>query len=89
LTRGEQPKTWKSMKECFGIQARGPQKREALGISPVCPMVNPALKVALENCHLSTTWQESQLMFRNNGLLHHNVIIAAGLLSQAQAGKPL
>jgi len=24
---------------------------------------------------------ESELMFRNNGLLHHNVIIAAGLLS--------
>ena len=36
--------------------------------------------VALENVHLPTTWQESELMFRNNGLLHHNVIIAAGLL---------
>jgi len=31
-----------------------------------------------------TTWQESDLMIHNNGLLHHNVIIAAGLLSEAQ-----
>jgi len=23
-------KIWKTVKECFGIQARGPQKREAL-----------------------------------------------------------
>jgi len=30
---------------------------------------------------LPITWQESELMFRNNGLLHHNVIIAAGILS--------
>ena len=39
--------------------------------------------VALENGYLPllTTWQESELMFNNNGLLHHNVIIAAGLLS--------
>jgi len=37
--------------------------------------------VALENGHLPTTWQESEVMFRNNWLLHHNVIIAAGLLS--------
>jgi len=28
---------------------------------------------------LPTTWQESELMFRNNGLLHHNLIIAVGL----------
>ena len=35
--------------------------------------------VALENGHLPTTWQESELMLRNTGLLHHNVIIAAGL----------
>jgi len=27
----------------FDIQARGPQKREAPGIFPVFPMVNPAL----------------------------------------------
>jgi len=34
--------------------------------------------VALENGngHLSTTWQESELMFHSNRLLHHNVIIA-------------
>jgi len=37
--------------------------------------------VALENVHLPTTWQGSELMFRNIGLLHHNVMIAAGLLS--------
>jgi len=40
--------------------------------------------VALENVHLPTTWQESELMFCNNGLLHHNVIIAAGPQFQAQ-----
>jgi len=34
--------------------------------------------------HLPTEWQESELMFRNNGLLHHIVIIVVGLLSQAQ-----
>jgi len=33
----------KPVKECFGIQARGPQNREVPGICPVCPMVNPAL----------------------------------------------
>jgi len=33
---------------------------------------------------LPTEWQESELMFRNNGLLHHIVIIVVGLLSQAQ-----
>jgi len=37
--------------------------------------------VALENGRLSTTGQEPELMFCNNGLLHHNVIMAAGLLS--------
>jgi len=36
----------KPTKECFDIQARGPQKREAPGIWPVCPMVNPALDEA-------------------------------------------
>jgi len=36
---------------------------------------------ALENGHLPTTWQEFELIFRNNGLLHHNVMIAAGLLT--------
>jgi len=36
---------WKTDKECFDIQARGPQKREAAGICPVCPMVDPALVV--------------------------------------------
>ena len=42
-------KTWKtSIKESFDIQARGPQKREAPGICPVCPMVNRAL---------ATPWQ--------------------------------
>jgi len=35
----------------------------------------------LENGHLPTTRQESELMFRNNGLLLHNVITAAGLRS--------
>ena len=37
--------------------------------------------VALENGHLPTTQQEPELIFRNNGLLHHNLIIVAGLLS--------
>jgi len=37
--------------------------------------------VALENAHLPATWQESELTFRKNELLHHNAIIAAGLLS--------
>jgi len=32
----------KPTKECFDIQARGPQKRDALGICPVFPVVNPA-----------------------------------------------
>jgi len=31
------------------------------------------MTVALENVHLPTTWQV-ELMFRNNGLLHHDVI---------------
>jgi len=38
------------------------------------------MMVALEIGHLPTTWQESELML-HNGLLHNNVIIAAGLLS--------
>ena len=42
---------------------------------------SPSTTVALENVHLPTTWQESELMFHNNGLLRHKVIIAAGLLS--------
>ena len=33
----------KPVKECFDIQARGPQMRMALGICPVWSMVNPAL----------------------------------------------
>ena len=33
----------KPVNECFDIQARGPQMREAPGICPVWPMVNPAL----------------------------------------------
>jgi len=37
--------------------------------------------VALEKGQLPTTRQRPELMFRNNGLLHHNVITAAGLLS--------
>jgi len=37
--------------------------------------------VALENCHLPTTWQEPELVSRNNGLLHHIVITTAGLRS--------
>jgi len=37
--------------------------------------------VALENGHVPTTWQEPELMFRNNGLLHHSIVSAAGLLS--------
>jgi len=42
---------------------------------------SPSATVALENIHLTTTWYESELMFRNNGLLHRKLIIAAGLLS--------
>jgi len=42
---------------------------------------SPSTTVALENVHLPTTWQESELTFRNIALLHHNVIIAAGVLS--------
>jgi len=53
LTRGEQPKNMKNQyKECFDIEARGPQKREVQGICPVCPMVNPALPVV--NCIASS-----------------------------------
>jgi len=37
----------KPVKERFDIQARGPQNREAPGICPVCPMVNPALTLRL------------------------------------------
>ena len=33
----------KPVKECFDIQARSLQKREAPDICPVCPVVNPAL----------------------------------------------
>jgi len=48
------------------------------------------MTIALENVHLPTTWQESELMLRNNGLLHRGVIIAAGLLSyERNAGKQL
>jgi len=39
------------------------------------------MTVALENGQLPTTRQEPNLMLRNNGLLHHNVMTAAGLLS--------
>jgi len=41
----------------------------------------PSTTDALENVRLRTTWQESELMFHNSGLLHHNVMIAAGLQS--------
>jgi len=41
---------------------------------------SPRTTVALENGQLPTTRQEPELVFRNNGLLHHNVITAAGLL---------
>jgi len=43
---------------------------------------SPYTTVALENGPLptATKWLESDL-FRNNGLFHHNVITAAGLLS--------
>jgi len=41
----------------------------------------PRTTVALQNGELPSTKQEPELMFRNNGLLHHNVITAAGLLS--------
>jgi len=44
LTHGEQPENIKkTVKQCYDIQARGPKKREAPDICPVCPMVNPAL----------------------------------------------
>jgi len=39
----------KAAKECFDIQVRGPQMREASGICPVCPMVNPVLDWPLPN----------------------------------------
>jgi len=40
----EQPKNMKNQKKkCIDIQARGPRKREAAGICPVCQMVNSAL----------------------------------------------
>jgi len=42
---------------------------------------SPSTTVALEKSQLPTTWQEPELMFRNNGLLHHNGVTAAGLLS--------
>ena len=42
---------------------------------------SPRLTVASENGHLPTTQQEPELMFRSSGLLHCNVITAAGLLS--------
>jgi len=43
----EQPENMKNQKrQGFDIQARGPQKREAPGICPVCQMVNPALTVS-------------------------------------------
>jgi len=35
----------------------------------------------MESVHLATTLQESELMFCNNELLHHNVIIAVRLLA--------
>jgi len=46
------------------------------------------MTVALENgsgemltCLVPTTWQERALMFRKNGLLLRNVLIALGLLA--------
>jgi len=36
------------------------------------------------NGHLPTTQQVSELTSRNDGFLHHNVMVAAGLLPQAQ-----
>jgi len=47
-------KTWKkTVKGCFDIEARGPQKREAQGICPVYPMVNPALRVRYQSRRLT------------------------------------
>jgi len=45
---------------------------------------SPRAAVALENGQLPTTRQEPELMFCNNGLLHHNVITAVSLMSSAQ-----
>jgi len=50
---------------------------------------SPSTTVALENVHLPTTWQGYELVFRNNGLLHHNVIIAAAYSPKSNAGKQL
>jgi len=35
---------------------------------------SPSTTVALENGYLPTTWQESELMFRNNGLLAYIIM---------------
>jgi len=64
--------------------ARVPSSARLPGVAHPCARLNyssPSTVVALENVHLPTTWQESELMCRNNGLLHHNVITAAGRLS--------
>ena len=45
---------------------------------------SPPAMVALENGQLPTTRQKPELMFRNSGMLRHNVITAAGLLAQPQ-----
>jgi len=50
---------------------------------------SPSTTAALKNSHFPTTWQESELMFHNNGLLHYNAIIAAGLLPKRNGGKQL
>jgi len=63
-------KTLKTVNKCVDIQARGPQKREAPGICPVWPMVNPALlppvSYATDQVHLKheqpqVLWMESNV----------------------------
>jgi len=54
--------------------------RRAAGLN----YTSPRTIVALENGQLPTTRQEPELMFRNNGLLHHNVTTDAGLQSSEQ-----
>jgi len=49
----------KTLKDCFDIQAQGPQKHEAPGICLVCQMVNPALPTGhriLDFAHLVTIY---------------------------------
>jgi len=72
---------WKNTRSSGKTLGVAPLFRRAARLNYSSPSTKVALEFGKWSFALPTTWQEPKLMFRNNGLLHHDVVIAAGLLS--------